>query len=113
VQAHVTTTVTPDQYQFAGTAPPNSAFLLAAVVMGGMGTITGPMIGAALLYLIPAKLEFAGKYQLLLFGLALILMMRFRPEGIVPSRRRQLEFHEEEVAAAEAHATVEAELAGA
>ena len=95
VQAHVTYTVTPEQYQFAHVVPPNSAFLLAAVVLGGMGTISGPLVGAALLYLIPAKLQFLGDYQLLAFGLTLVLLMRFRPEGLIPNRRRQLEFHEE------------------
>ena len=105
INAHILNTVTPDQYLFSASAPPNSAFLLAAVVLGGMGTISGPLLGAALLYLIPAKLEFFSNKQLLLFGLALILMMRFRPEGLVPSRRRQLEFHEVEIAEAEAHET--------
>ncbi|MES5822909.1 branched-chain amino acid ABC transporter permease [Streptomyces sp. RG80] len=95
VQAHVTYTVTPEQYQFAGPVPPNSAFLLAAVVLGGMGTIAGPLVGASLLYLIPAKLQFMANYQLFAFGVALILLMRFRPEGLIPNRRRQLEFHEE------------------
>ncbi|MEU5578006.1 branched-chain amino acid ABC transporter permease [Streptomyces huasconensis] len=97
VQAHVTYTVTPEQYQFANTVPPNSAFLLAAVVLGGMGTISGPLVGAALLYLIPNKLAFLGDYQLFAFGLALVLLMRFRPEGLIPNRRRQLEFHEAEL----------------
>ncbi|AGS68918.1 branched-chain amino acid ABC transporter permease [Streptomyces collinus] len=95
VQAHVTYTVTPEQYQFAHVVPPNSAFLLAAVVLGGMGTISGPLVGASLLYLIPAKLQFLGDYQLFAFGVALVLLMRFRPEGLIPNRRRQLEFHEE------------------
>ncbi|MFF4043358.1 branched-chain amino acid ABC transporter permease [Streptomyces sp. NPDC001816] len=95
VQAHVTYTVTPEQYQFAHVVPPNSAFLLAAVVLGGMGTISGPLVGAALLYLIPAKLQFLGDYQLFAFGVALVILMRFRPEGLIPNRRRQLEFHEE------------------
>ncbi|MGW3033742.1 branched-chain amino acid ABC transporter permease [Streptomyces sp. NPDC001178] len=94
VQAHVSYSVTPEQYQFAGPVPPNSAFLLAAVILGGMGTISGPLIGAALLYLIPAKLQFMSDYQLLLFGIALMLLMRFRPEGLVADRRKQLEFHE-------------------
>ncbi|MBG0856124.1 branched-chain amino acid ABC transporter permease [Streptomyces spinoverrucosus] len=98
VQAHVTYTVTPEQYQFAHVVPPNSAFLLAAVVLGGMGTISGPLVGAALLYLIPAKLQFLGDYQLFAFGLALVLLMRFRPEGLIPNRRRQLEFHEDTAA---------------
>ncbi|MFE9921463.1 branched-chain amino acid ABC transporter permease [Streptomyces sp. NPDC005774] len=100
VQAHVTYTVTPEQYLFAGTTPPNSAFLLAAVVLGGMGTIAGPLIGAALLFLIPNKLQFLGDYQLLAFGLALVLIMRFRPEGLIPNRRRKLEFHTEDDAPA-------------
>jgi branched-chain amino acid transport system permease protein len=102
IQAHVTGVVSPDQYQFTGTAPPNSAFLLAAVVLGGMGTITGPLLGAALLYVLPEKLQFFSNKELLLFGLALIVMMRFRPEGLVPSRRRALEFHEEQITEEEA-----------
>ncbi|MDH6227479.1 branched-chain amino acid ABC transporter permease [Streptomyces sp. MJP52] len=95
VQAHVTFVVTPEQYMFANSVPPNSAFLLAAVVMGGMGTIAGPLLGAALLYLIPTKLQFMGDYQLFAFGVALILIMRLRPEGIIADRRRKLEFHED------------------
>ncbi|MFI9025910.1 branched-chain amino acid ABC transporter permease [Streptomyces sp. NPDC053560] len=94
VHAHVVTTVTPEQFQFAGPQPPNSAFLLAAVILGGMGTLSGPLVGAALLFLIPAKLDFLQDYQLFLFGLALVLLMRFRPEGLIPDRRKQLEFHE-------------------
>ena len=96
VQGHVTYTVTPEQYQFAWPVPPNSAFLLAAVVLGGMGTISGPLLGASLLYLIPKKLEFLKDYQLFAFGMALVLLMRFRPEGLIANRRRQLEFHEAE-----------------
>jgi branched-chain amino acid transport system permease protein len=100
VSAHVTYSVVPSPYQFAGATPPNSAFLLAAVVLGGMGTVSGPILGAALLYLIPEKLAFLQKYELFTFGLALILIMRFRPEGIIPNRRRQLEFHEDAAASA-------------
>ncbi|MFD5325868.1 branched-chain amino acid ABC transporter permease [Streptomyces sp. NPDC127092] len=94
VQAHVNTTVVPENYVFAGPVPPNSAFLLAAVILGGMGTITGPIVGSALLFLIPAKLQFLQDYQLLGFGIALILLMRFRPEGLIANKRAQLEFHE-------------------
>jgi branched-chain amino acid transport system permease protein len=94
VQAHVTSSVTPEQYQFVEVVPPNSAFLLAAVILGGMGTVSGPLVGASLLYLIPAKLQFIGDYQLLLFGLALIILMRYRPEGLLADRRKKLEFHD-------------------
>jgi branched-chain amino acid transport system permease protein len=89
IKAHVDTSVTPDQYIFL-----ESAFLLAAVVLGGMGTVTGVLIGATILKLLPEKLRQVNEYRLLAFGLLLVLMMRFRPEGLVPSKRRQLEFHE-------------------
>ncbi|MFG2355785.1 branched-chain amino acid ABC transporter permease [Streptomyces sp. NPDC048521] len=94
VMAHVNYSVNPQPYQFAGAAPPNSAFLLAAVVLGGMGTVSGPLLGASVLYLVPEKLQFLQNYELFAFGIALILLMRFRPEGIIANRRRQLEFHE-------------------
>ena len=61
-----------------------------------MGTITGVLIGASRLKLLPEKLRFFQDYRLLLFGLLLVLMMRFRPEGLLPDERRQLEFHEED-----------------
>ncbi|MCX5407989.1 branched-chain amino acid ABC transporter permease [Streptomyces sp. NBC_00335] len=96
VQAHVNSTVVPENYVFAGPVPPNSAFLLAAVILGGMGTIRGPILGAALLFLIPAKLAFLQDYQLLAFGIALILLMRFRPEGLIANKRAKLEFHDDE-----------------
>ncbi|GAA3486277.1 branched-chain amino acid ABC transporter permease [Streptomyces cremeus] len=91
VQAHVSYAVVPDPYQFAGAVPPNSAFLLAAVVLGGTGTVAGPLIGAALLYLIPMKLQFLQDYQLMAFGIALILLMRFRPDGLVADRRGRVD----------------------
>jgi branched-chain amino acid transport system permease protein len=90
IKAHQDVSVTPDQYVFLV-----SAFLLASIVLGGMGTILGVLVGAVILNLLPEKLRFFADYRLLLFGLLLVLMMRFRPEGLVASKRRQLEFHEE------------------
>ncbi|SEL72334.1 branched-chain amino acid ABC transporter permease [Streptacidiphilus jiangxiensis] len=100
VMAHVNFSVVPDPFVFAGPVPPNSAFLLAAVVIGGMGTVSGPIVGATLFYLLQQKLTFLQSNELLIFGVALILFMRLRPEGIIASRRRQLEFHEAEDAPA-------------
>jgi branched-chain amino acid transport system permease protein len=91
VKAHVDVSVTPDQYVFL-----ESAFLLAAIVLGGMGTVLGVLVGATLLKLMPEKLRFVAEYRLLIFGLLLVVMMRFRPEGLVANQRRQLEFHEED-----------------
>ncbi|HEX7277722.1 MAG TPA: branched-chain amino acid ABC transporter permease [Acidimicrobiales bacterium] len=91
VNAHVTTQVSPDSYTFL-----ESILLVAAVVLGGMGSIPGALLGSAALFVVPEKLRTFQDKRLLLFGVALILMMRFRPEGIVPSRRRQREFRDEE-----------------
>jgi branched-chain amino acid transport system permease protein len=90
VNAHFGTQVSPEQYTFL-----DSVTLLAAVVLGGMGTVPGALIGSTALILIPEKLRAFQDPRLLLFGLALVLMMRYRPEGIAPSRRRQRELHEE------------------
>jgi branched-chain amino acid transport system permease protein len=59
------------------------------------------LVGATLLKLLPEKLRFVTDYRLMIFALLLIIMMRFRPEGMIPSRRRQLEFHEEDEELAE------------
>jgi branched-chain amino acid transport system permease protein len=53
VKAHVDISITPDQFIFL-----ESAFLLAAVVLGGMGTVLGVLVGATLLKLLPEKLRF-------------------------------------------------------
>ena len=89
VQAHVATQVSPDSFVFL-----NSVFLLAAVVLGGMGTVPGAVLGSAILLAVPEKLRAFQDYRLLIFGVALIIIMRFRPEGLIASKRRQREFHE-------------------
>jgi branched-chain amino acid transport system permease protein len=91
IKAHVDVSVTPDQYVFL-----ESAFLLAAIVLGGMGSVLGVLVGATLLKLMPEKLRFVAEYRLLIFGLLLVIMMRFRPEGLIANQRRQLEFHEDD-----------------
>jgi branched-chain amino acid transport system permease protein len=87
VFAHKTSTVAYDSFQFL-----ESVTLLAAVVLGGMGTIPGAVLGASLLFVLPEKLREFNDYRLLMFGLALVLIMRFRPQGLVPDRVRRAEF---------------------
>lgn len=91
VKAHVDVSVVPDQYVFL-----ESSFLLAAIVLGGMGTVLGVLLGATLLKLVPEKLRFLSEYRMLIFGLLMVVMMRVRPEGMVPNQRRALEFHEDD-----------------
>ncbi len=89
VNAHVTTQVSPDSYTFL-----ESILLVAAVVLGGMGTVPGALLGSTMLFVLPEKLRSFQDKRLLLFGAALILVMRFRPEGLVPSKRRRRELRE-------------------
>lgn len=88
---HLNSQASPDSFQFI-----ESVTVLAMVVLGGMGNISGVILGAVLLVVMPEKLRFFQDQRLLLFGLALILMMRFRPEGLLPSSRRRLELKEGE-----------------
>jgi branched-chain amino acid transport system permease protein len=110
----------------AGTFPDDfffniSVFILCMVILGGMGTIWGVLVGGAFLsYLNQEGLGNIGAwintrfatsdaewvkvfderidvplYQFGIFGVILVLVMLFRPEGLFPSARRKAEFHEE------------------
>jgi branched-chain amino acid transport system permease protein len=69
-----------------------SILILAMVVLGGMGSITGSIVGAAALVIIPdALLREQDEYRFFLFGLVLVVIMIFRPQGVVASRRRKAE----------------------
>jgi branched-chain amino acid transport system permease protein len=85
--AHKLGTASYDSFRFL-----ESVTLLAAVILGGMGTIPGAVLGASLLFVLPEKLREFSDYRLFFFGLALIVIMRFRPQGIVPDRVRRAEF---------------------
>jgi len=69
---------------------------LCVIIVGGMGSIPGVLLGAAALVGLPEILREFSEYRLLLFGAALVLMMLTRPEGLVPEARRKLELHEAE-----------------
>lgn len=83
-----TTFINPASFTFM-----ESAMILAIVVLGGMGSIPGIIIAALAIILLPEYLRVLGDYRMILFGAALILMMIFRPGGLLADRRRQYEFH--------------------
>jgi branched-chain amino acid transport system permease protein len=68
-----------------------SVTILAMVVIGGMGGIAGPILGAFLIIFLPERLRWLGDSRVLVFGAALVLIMIFRPQGLLPSRRRSAE----------------------
>ncbi|ANZ38650.1 hypothetical protein BBK82_23890 [Lentzea guizhouensis] len=92
VFAHKNGTVSYESFKFL-----ESVTLLAAVILGGMGSIPGAVLGAALLFVLPEKLRDFEDYRLMIFGLALVLIMRFRPQGLIPDAHRRAELADENV----------------
>ena len=75
----------------------HSVLLMAMVIIGGTGSLFGPLVGATLLMLLPAGLSFVpglpqddvGLLQQAVYGLVMVLLMIFRPGGIVGSGKRR------------------------
>jgi branched-chain amino acid transport system permease protein len=88
-----------------------SIFILAMVILGGLGSIWGVVLGAIFLSFlntyflpevfnnVPSKLGLdfdITEISFGIFGFIIVLMMILRPEGLLPERRRQMEFHEQD-----------------
>jgi branched-chain amino acid transport system permease protein len=69
-----------------------SVIILCVVVLGGMGSILGVVCGALILILLPEYLRAFSEYRLLLFGIILVIMMVFRPGGIITDVRKIYHF---------------------
>jgi branched-chain amino acid transport system permease protein len=69
--------------------------VLALIIVGGMGSLPGVVVGAAALIGLPELLREFGEFRFLFYGLALIVMMRVRPEGLWPSATRRRELRDE------------------
>jgi branched-chain amino acid transport system permease protein len=72
-----------------------SITVLSIVILGGMGSIPGVIVGALVLVGLPELLREFAEYRLLVYGAVLVGMMLWRPEGLIPSAQRQRELHEE------------------
>ncbi len=66
-----------------------SAMILSMVVLGGMGSIVGVVIAALILILAPEYLRAFSEYRMLIFGAIMVIMMIFRPQGLVTGERRK------------------------
>ena len=75
-----------------------SIVILVAVIVGGMASVPGVMLGALVLVGLPELLREFEEFRFLLYGALLIFMMLRRPEGFIPSRRRAQELHEADIA---------------
>jgi len=90
---------------FAGFVDPSTAtfeqsvLILAMVILGGIGSLPGSILGALVLYLVPTLLRdwfpAISDYRLFFFGTILVAMMLFRPQGLCGSPRHKLELEGE------------------
>jgi branched-chain amino acid transport system permease protein len=80
--------------------------VLALIIVGGMGSLPGVVVGAAVLIGLPELLREFGEYRYLFYGAALVIMMRVRPEGLWPSPTRRRELHADDAVAATAAASI-------
>ncbi len=71
--------------------------VLVLIIVGGMGSIPGVMVGALVIIGLPELLREFAEFKFLLYGALLIYMMLNRPEGLLPSRERARELHQEEM----------------
>ncbi len=69
-----------------------SILFVAMVVIGGQGNMAGVALGAILLTYLPERFRDFSEYRPLAFGLAMVLVMVLRPQGLIPSTRRKREF---------------------
>jgi branched-chain amino acid transport system permease protein len=76
-----------------------SILFVAMVVVGGSGNMAGVALGAFLLAYLPERFRDFAEWRFLVFGLALVIVMLLRPQGLIPSRRRarELKDRQEEV----------------
>jgi branched-chain amino acid transport system permease protein len=85
--ASKTTFINPASFTFM-----ESAIILSIVVLGGMGSILGVILGAFILILLPEYLRAFSEYRMLAFGAAMVIMMIFRPQGIISNLRQTYEY---------------------
>lgn len=87
VLAAQTTFINPDSFTLW-----ESIIILMAVVIGGTGSIPGVIAGALLLKLLPEYFRALAQYRMLIYGVAMIVIIIFKPDGLIPRRRKQYTF---------------------
>ena len=98
VFAAKTTFINPASFTFL-----ESAIILSVVVLGGMGSILGVILGALMLILLPEYLRDFSEYRMLVFGATMVLVMVFRPQGLVRDVRKKIDISSVKKALGGAH----------
>lgn len=80
--------ISPDAFKYA-----DSVNILAMVVLGGTASIPGSILGASILTIAPEILRYASDYRMMLLGIAIVLMMIFKPSGFWGEKHRKYNFY--------------------
>ncbi|AXS83215.1 MULTISPECIES: high-affinity branched-chain amino acid ABC transporter permease LivM [Marinobacter] len=83
--------ISPESFVFL-----ESAIILAIVVLGGMGSQLGVILAAIAVTILPELAREFSEYRMLIFGAAMVLMMVWRPQGLMPMRRIHIELKKQE-----------------
>lgn len=83
--------ISPESFVFL-----ESAIILAIVVLGGMGSQIGVVLAAIAVTILPELAREFSEYRMLIFGAAMVLMMVWRPQGLMPMRRIHIELKKQE-----------------
>ncbi|MCA0914251.1 high-affinity branched-chain amino acid ABC transporter permease LivM [Marinobacter nauticus] len=83
--------ISPESFVFL-----ESAIILAIVVLGGMGSQLGVVLAAVAVTILPELAREFSDYRMLVFGAAMVLMMVWRPQGLMPMRRIHIELRRQE-----------------
>lgn len=84
-----TTFINPASFTFM-----ESVMILSMVVLGGMGSTLGVVLGASILILAPEYLRAFSEYRMLIFGAVMVLVMIFRPQGLITGEKRAYRIRE-------------------
>jgi len=83
VYGALTAFIAPNNFTFA-----DSLLMLSIVILGGLGNALGLVPAAIIVLMLPEKLQFIQEYRFLLYALLVILILRFRPNGLLPRGTR-------------------------
>ncbi len=99
VLAAQTTYINPDSFTLW-----ESIMILMAVVIGGQGSIPGTIVGALLLKLLPEYFRALAQYRMLIYGIAMIVIIIFKPDGLIPRNRKKYTLQDKSSSAPEVKA---------
>lgn len=82
--AHMASYIDPNTFTFD-----TSIMILSIVILGGMGTLRGMIIGAIILVSFPEILRFMDRFRFIIYGMVLVFMIRFRPQGLMGGQNKK------------------------